>query len=323
MSGGQPASLDSSLLARKGDATPAIQDQSPLVLRLEPNLPEPDKPTAASENDGPPVKAGVRFLTKWRSEAMSRLASARPGLRLAAIAATAAVVVAGLWLFIDGSEKMPQQAASGASAVPAADADNQSLQLSLTSVPEAPEPPSEQAVAADPSPDANAALPAAAALAATEPSDELPAAEPPATTLETAAPAGGAILPVKAPSSEVAPPVGDLDAVPDIPAVVPKSVAPVPVPKAKPELPGASAGAYAVQLASIAVEERAQEEAFRLQKQLGAVLGGREIKVERAVVAGKGTWYRLRAGGFQSLAEARAACAQAVKLKANCLAIRR
>ncbi len=78
-----------------------------------------------------------------------------------------------------------------------------------------------------------------------------------------------------------------------------------------------------MQLASIAVEKRANQEAFRLQKQLGHILGGREIGVEKAVVAGKGTMYRLRANGYRTQAEARSACAQIARLKVDCLALRR
>ena len=82
-------------------------------------------------------------------------------------------------------------------------------------------------------------------------------------------------------------------------------------------------GRYAVQLASIPIEKRANQEAFRLQKQLGHILGTHEIQVERAVVDGKGTMYRLRAGGYKTQAEASSACALVVKLKLKCLALRR
>jgi hypothetical protein len=321
MSGGRPATLDSSLLARKGSAAPAIHDESPLVLRLEPNLPEPDEPQTAPEVGKQTVDEGAGLATNWRKDALRWLAAVRPGYRSAAVAAAAVLVGGGLWL-ANPKEEPPQTDASVSTAVPVAEPEVQGLQLNLTSVPEESAPQPDQVVAPDPPP-AAAAMPAAAALAATAPPAPPPAGAPPVSDIDTVEPASGTILPVNVPASEVAPPASDLGGAPEIPATIPKSVSPVPVPKAKPELGGVPAGRYAVQLASIALEGRAQEEAFRLQKQLGAVLGGREIKVERAVVAGKGTRYRLRASGFQSLAEARAACAQAVKLKADCLAIRR
>ncbi len=323
MSGGRPATLDSSLLARKGAATPAIHDESPLVLRLEANLPEPDEPeTAPGEDQRPSIAELAGFIKNWRDAALRRLAPVRPSLRVAAIAVAAAVVGAGLWLANNAGENLPERADDIPEAAPVVVAEPQGLQLNLTRVPDVSASLSEQTIAPEP-PGAAVTMPASAALAAAATSIDRPAAPPASADADAATPAGGTILPVNAPASEVAPPVSDLGAAPEIPATIPKTVSPVPIPKAKPELVGVPGGRYAVQLASIAAEDRAQQEAFRLQKQLGAVLGGREIKVERAVIAGKGTMYRLRASGYQSLSEARAACAQAVQLKSDCLAIRR
>lgn len=140
---------------------------------------------------------------------------------------------------------------------------------------------------------------------------------------DTATTATSRIFPVNVPPVDAQPQTGDLDNAPKLPGSVPKSVSPVPVPKAKPEISATPAGRYAVQLASIAVEKRATQEAFRLQKQLGQILGDHEVQVEKAVVAGKGTMYRVRAGGYQTYAEASEACAQLAQIKVSCLALRR
>jgi len=310
-------------LARKGAAAPAIPDESPLVLHLETRIPDPNDSEAEPLDDRQPLTAGFAvFLKNGLSRISQRLALISPNVRLAAVALAAVLVVAVLWLANNTAENLPEKADVTTEVAPIAVAEPQGLQLNLASVPKASVAQSDQSIVSDP-PAAGAAMPAAAALAATGTSNEEAVTATPADDVDAAVPASGTVIPVNVPSSEVAPPVGELDGVPEIPATIPKAVSPVPVPKAKPELAVAPAGRYAVQLASIAVEERAQAEAFRLQKQLGAVLGGREIKVERAVVAGKGTMYRLRASGYRSLAEARAACTQAVQLKSDCLAIRR
>ena len=321
MSEGRSASLDSSLLAHKGAATPAIPDESPLVLHLETQIPEPGGSEKGPGEDRQPSNSGfAAFLKKGLSEIARRLALVSPGIRLAAVAGAVALVVAVIWLASDTADNLPEKADVMPEVAPIAAAEPQSLQLNLTTVPAVPALQSDQAIVPNP-PGANVVMPASAALAATGAAAEKPATVQPATDLDAAAPASGTVIPVNVPSSEVAPPDVDLNAVPEISTTIPKAVSPIP--KAKPAQAVVPAGRYAVQLASITAKNRAQEEAFRLQKQLGSILGGREIKIERAVVAGKGTMYRLRASGFQSLAEARAACAQAVRLKSDCLAIRR
>lgn len=323
MSGARSASLDASLLARKGAAAPAIPDESPLVLHLETQIAEPDGSETEPGEDQQPSNFGFAvFLKKGLSETVRRFALVSPGIRLAAVAGAVVIVVAVLWLANDTAENLPEKADVKSKDAPIAAAEPQGLQLNLTTLPEVPSLQSDQAIAPDP-PGANMTMPASTAFAATGTSTEEPMTTPPADDVDAAVPASGPVIPVNVPPSEVVPSAGDIDAVPEIPAAIPKAVSPIPVPRAKPEQAVVPAGRYAVQLASIAVEARAQEEAFRLQKQLGSVLGGREIKIERAIVAGKGTMYRLRASGYQSLTEARAACAQAVQLKSDCLAIRR
>jgi hypothetical protein len=161
------------------------------------------------------------------------------------------------------------------------------------------------------------AVPATAALVVVEP----PAVNPVIKT--PASPSGDTTVLANAPSSETSPSTSGVNPTPEIRTTLPKTVSPVPVPRAKPDVAAATVGPYAVQLASIASEKRANQEAFRLQKHLGGILSGREIKVEKAVVKNKGTRYRLRTSGYRSYADARAACKQVAALKVNCLAIRR
>lgn len=334
MSGGRPASLDGSLLARKGAATPAIPDESPLVLQFDEHHPEPDGPEPGPEPDGPAVgpennqqseTAGLATAAgKGLSRVIARLAPISSRVRLMLGGVVAVAVVAILWPSDYSGGTSQVDADSTAGAVPVAEANSPDLKLNLTAAPEVPEKPAEspnpQIVAvAMPGP-VELAVGAASNGAA---SNDAAAMAEPVITKVPAAPASGSVILANVTSRESAPPVGSVDPSPEISTTLPKSVSPVPVPRAKPDLAAAPAGRYAVQLASIAVEKRANAEAFRLQKHLGRILSGHEIRVEKAVVKGKGTMYRLRANGYRSYAEARAACTQVVRLKVNCLAIRR
>lgn len=321
MSGGNPASLDGSLLARKGAAAPAISDESPLVLQLDEHRQGSDGPAAEAEDEQQNATAGL--VAAASSGLISRitasLASISPSARLMVAGVAAVAVVAILWPSDDSGGTSQVNADRTSSAGPVAEADSPVLKLNLTAAPEAP-----VNSANSPKPTVTAvAMPASMANAVTEPSKDIAAAVVPAVTRAPAAPASGSIIPANVPSGETSPSVGGVDPSPEIPATIPKSVSPVPIPRAKPELAVAPAGRYAVQLASIPAEKKANAEAFRLQKHLGHVLNGRQIRVEKAVIKGKGTMYRLRANGYRSYAEARAACTQVVQLKSNCLAIRR
>ncbi len=351
MSGGRPASLDGSLLARKGDAVPAIPDESPLVLNLDEhrreNASEPksestllvSKPLRAEpqiatepilDQESEEFTAGVagHIAAALRSLAgRGKSISSRTWWMVSIVAAL--LLIVGLWLASGSGDTGPGRAAAEPLVNPAAPenaADGASgLQLNLEPATKA----TEKADTANPS-TADAALPAAAALAATAAVSEVePAvasvALDKADVASAVAPVVNApVIPVNIPPGEIEPQAGAVAGVPEIPTAIPKSVSPIPIPKAKPDIAAApSGGRYAVQLASVAIESRANQEAFRLQKQLGHILGEHEIAVEKAVVAGKGTMYRLRAGGFQTQAEARSTCAQLAELKVNCLALRR
>lgn len=326
MSGGRRAALDGSLLARKGAAVPAIPDESPLVLnlddhRLEEIDPKPANParvrsvilSEVEEHDATPGRAAN--FTNRLSQASGWIGLISSPVRGAALVTVTVLVAAVLWLSNGPSDTSQNQARSVPGAAPADVITNDGRRLNLTPVPEAP---------ALPSPTVAVALPASAALAVTAKSDGSTAVAKLDDANRAIELPSVSILPVNVPSGEIYPPAGDLDSAPEIPGTLPKSVSPIPIPKAKPDIAAVpAAGRYAVQLASIAIEKRANEEAFRLQKRLGHILGEHEIAVEKAVINGKGTTYRLRAGGYRTQAEASSACAQLAKLKVSCLALRR
>ncbi|NNE83313.1 MAG: hypothetical protein HKN28_05020 [Alphaproteobacteria bacterium] len=332
MSSGRPAALDGSLLARKGDAVPAIPDESPLVLNLDDHRREPHKPELVSPEpvvEAAPNDTSVGIaarLTNILSVASGRIKSIPSRIRWTAGIFLAVLIVIALWQSASPSRDTQVQAAQTPAVAPTTDSDKVGLQLNLAPAASTPE-----AVAEiSDSPEAigtalpSTTLPAAAALAATA----APEVEEPVATLETVTPAPASpsisIIPVNIPADRISPQADNVEGTPEITTAVPKSVSPIPIPKAKPDIAALpTAGPYAVQLASIAVETRANQEAFRLQKQLGHILGGHEIEVEKAVVAGKGTMYRLRAGGYKSQAEASSACEQLAKVKVSCLALRR
>ncbi len=323
MSGGRPASLDGSLLARKGAAAPAISDESPLVLHLDGQGSEPAGPEPGPEAKQPHGTAGLAAVAgSGLRRILARLAAVSPRVRLLVIAAAAVGVIAILWPSYNPSDSSPVRADSPSGALPAVAAGNPGLKLNVTAVSQPPVKQADPAGAREPSAAAVAA-PVAVALAVSDPSNGGTAATQTLTAGIGTAPLSRPVIPASATSGATAPPVGGVDPTPEIPVTVPKSVSPVPVPRAKPDVAAVPAGPYAVQLASIASEKRANKEAFRLQKYLGRILSGREIMVEKAVVKGKGTTYRLRASGYRTYAEARAACSQVVRLKVNCLALRR
>ena len=329
MSGGRPASLDGSLLARKGDATPAITDESPLVLHLDEHRREPDRPTVASDeipqsednpqNDAPGFTAGARDRLR---QASARIRLISPRVRLALIGVAALAVVAIAWPSGQPGNAVAVRTDKAPDAKTAVEVANPNLKLNLTKVPEAFEKQTESADTLESSA-ATVAMPASVVPAAGDPSDGETAATQTATAGVASTPASGQVLPVNTPANGTPPPVGEVDSTPEILATVPNSVSAIPIPRAKPDVAAVSAGAYAVQLASIANESRANAEAFRLQKRLGHVLGGHEITVEKAVIKGKGTMFRLRAWGFPTYADARAACGQVARLKVDCLALGR
>ena len=97
MSGGRPASVDGPLLARKGDAVPAIPDQSPLVFQLDHHQAElHSRPRAqdgkknASADITRRVKSRLRLVSARNGEKSSRM-------RWTAVIVGALFVGAAIW----------------------------------------------------------------------------------------------------------------------------------------------------------------------------------------------------------------------------------
>ncbi len=95
----------------------------------------------------------------------------------------------------------------------------------------------------------------------------------------------------------------------------PRTVSPVLLPVPRPKL-------YVLQFASVGGKRRAFEEAVRLQKHIGGIIGGRKIVVVNSEVGGR-TRYRLRAGSFGSLRTAISVCRRVARFDVDCLPIRR
>lgn len=82
-------------------------------------------------------------------------------------------------------------------------------------------------------------------------------------------------------------------------------------------------GAYAVQLASARSEEISAREWTRLAREHATLLGGIAHEIARAEIAGRGTYYRLRVGGFDAADEARNLCTALKAEGQDCLVVRR
>lgn len=91
----------------------------------------------------------------------------------------------------------------------------------------------------------------------------------------------------------------------------------------KPAAPAALAGAYAVQLLSARSEALAAEEWGNLAETHAALFAGLAHEIVRAEIPGRGTYYRLRVGGYAAADEAQALCAALKAKGTDCLVVRR
>jgi hypothetical protein len=139
----------------------------------------------------------------------------------------------------------------------------------------------------------------AEAAAVPPPSAPQPAPLPQAVAPQPAAPIAGAPAPAATPSGK--PMQQAANAVPPL-AVQPRQVT-------LPAAPAAHAGGTQVQLAALGSEQAAHAEWDRLAKKAPTLLNGRSPAIERAEVDGK-TVFRLRTGGFGSIADATEFCGQ-------------
>jgi hypothetical protein len=94
-------------------------------------------------------------------------------------------------------------------------------------------------------------------------------------------------------------------------------------PKKPTAAPSKSSGKFLIQLASVKSQKRAEAEWARLKKSFPKVFGERELVVEKRTIAGRGTFYRVQTGRFETLKDARAMCASLKSKKQACLPVTR
>lgn len=290
MSTGKAATLDGSLLARKGDAAPAISNHSPLLEELgEPRSDQPGGPYGTG-----PTSGGAGGTVPGRAMAWS---ARHPIYGVLGFAVGIAILFAVTIIALSP----PREAGS-----PPISPDPK------LSVPE----PEKLAIPTDA---ASMAKPAGkpaesdASAAATAAKPDLPVAEEPVTLAPVESPA-------PAQSKPTPPPAPVAKSVPK-PPVTAKSAAP-----AKPAIaapPPSNTGRYLLQLSAVPTAKAARTELVRLSKRLGGVLGNRKIIVVKAIPRGKPPIYRLRASSYDTRSSARAACRQIRKRKMACIVIRR
>jgi cell division septation protein DedD len=78
---------------------------------------------------------------------------------------------------------------------------------------------------------------------------------------------------------------------------------------------------YRIQIASLKSKAAANAAWRKLQKNHPSLFGRLKPNIVRAVIAGKGTYYRLQAGTIKGQLAARALCSQAKKRKIGCLIV--
>lgn len=81
----------------------------------------------------------------------------------------------------------------------------------------------------------------------------------------------------------------------------------------------ASGGAYVVQIMALREEGAAKTAWASLQKKHASVLGGHALDIEKADLGDKGTFYRVRAAGFETKAAAQSACSSLKAAGQDCL----
>ncbi|MEO5336716.1 MAG: SPOR domain-containing protein, partial [Magnetospirillum sp. WYHS-4] len=116
-------------------------------------------------------------------------------------------------------------------------------------------------------------------------------------------------------------PVAAPSAPPPPPAPEPQAAA-VAAPAPKPVAEPAKGGAYKVQIGALRTRAEAEAEWKKQQKNNADLLSGFGLTVVEVEVAGKGTFYRIRAGGVSSEAAAKDLCTKLTARKLPCLVVK-
>jgi hypothetical protein len=105
-------------------------------------------------------------------------------------------------------------------------------------------------------------------------------------------------------------------------AATPAAGSNIVAPPPPPPLVAALNNGYRIQIASLKSEAAANAAWRKLQKNHPSLFGRLKSNIVRAVIPGKGTYYRLQAGTIKGQSAARALCSQAKKRKIGCLIVK-
>ncbi len=134
---------------------------------------------------------------------------------------------------------------------------------------------------------------------------------------------------VPEPPKPAVPPAAPAASTPTAAKVPPKAQKPAvqtasrPKPPKRTVPPVAANSAYFVQLASVKSQRAANREWARLKKRFAALFGSLEPSIQKTSIAKRGTFYRLRAAGFETKKQARDLCMKMKSAGQGCLVVRR
>lgn len=304
----RPASLDGSLLARKGDAAPAIPNDSPLLEELG----EPRPELSADRPDQDRSGGDVADARPGRFKRVLRWLAGHPVFGVLGLSLGVTILfVITIMALRPSSDGMGEQAMSEPEPTPAA-SDRIEIPIDARSMT---------------TPSGDRAAPASGTTEATPPAADLPYAVIPPEPAPVIEPP-----PPPAPPVEAAPPAPPASTAPPeppakastAPKAPPKKVAAKPpAPRPAKQAPALQPGRYLVQLSAVSSAGAARREIVRLERRLGRSLGDRKIVVIRAVLPGKPPVYRLRAGGYRTRAAANATCSRIRKRNLACIVVDR
>jgi len=304
----RPAALDGSLLARKGDAAPAIPNDSPLLEEL--GEPRTVSRRGALGIEDPPAEA-----PGTKPGLIGRTFGWFAGHPVYGVLGLSVGIAILFGVTIVALTPPPRTVSAPPPPAPVSAAVQQKATIPTTMKSER-EPQGEAAAVADKASER--------------------AAEPPVPLAPPVLPKPSAEIMPPEPPSKIVPLEPVVAAAPPKPPAVVSSPKPAPPPKpastvakAKPPAvraaaaaPSGRSGRYLLQLSAVPTASSARREATRLEKRLGSLLGNRKIVVVKAVLPGKPPVYRLRAGSYETRAAARAACNRIKKKNLACIVVR-
>lgn len=295
----KPASLTSDLLARKGEAEPSHLDpDARMSLFAEPDFSAPGGGAGAGAGDDErprPPEPEIIYTAEDSSHGSG-------ATRLIVGGIIGAIVIGGAFLTLSGrnSQSVAPVAPEITAAAPTPEAAHSESAGAETPQTETPQTETAEPEAAMPAAPAESA-PAAPVTPAPQAAMEAPAT-PPANEAAAAPQAETPAAPALRPGSEAA------TEAPKPTATATTTAKPAPAQASK--APASAKGAYLVQVAALKDEKSARASWRALSQRFPAVLGGHALDIEKADLGAKGTWYRVRAAGFQTKAAATEACAR-------------